>query len=55
MNSAPGSTTGPQAMLYVRKAEYEWPGANKAPRLRGAFMSSSSVFRACRVLYFLIR
>jgi glyoxylase-like metal-dependent hydrolase (beta-lactamase superfamily II) len=22
----------PQAMLYVQKAEYEWPGANNAPR-----------------------
>ena len=24
----------PQAMLYVQKAEYEWPGANGAPRFK---------------------
>ena len=24
----------PQAMLYVQKAEYEWPGANNAPRFK---------------------
>jgi N-acyl homoserine lactone hydrolase len=26
----------PQAMLYVQKAEYEWPGANKAARFAPA-------------------
>jgi glyoxylase-like metal-dependent hydrolase (beta-lactamase superfamily II) len=26
----------PQAMLYVQKAEYEWPGANNAPRFAPA-------------------
>jgi N-acyl homoserine lactone hydrolase len=26
----------PQAMLYVQKAEYDWPGANKAPRFAPA-------------------
>jgi glyoxylase-like metal-dependent hydrolase (beta-lactamase superfamily II) len=24
----------PQAMLYVQKAEYDWPGANNAPRFK---------------------
>jgi N-acyl homoserine lactone hydrolase len=24
----------PQAMLFVQKAEYDWPGANKAPRFK---------------------
>jgi glyoxylase-like metal-dependent hydrolase (beta-lactamase superfamily II) len=24
----------PQAMLFVQKAEYEWPGANNAPRFK---------------------
>src|SRR3954464_1534577 len=24
----------PQAMLYVQKAEYEWPGANNTPRFK---------------------
>jgi N-acyl homoserine lactone hydrolase len=24
----------PEAMLYVQKAEYEWPGANNAPRFK---------------------